>query len=160
MKKTKIRGAAILISVLSLALGFASCQSAELDSTQGFFGSESWMPNIGAIGSDDVVLENNKNDADKNSANKNDNKNDDGNKDTSSTDSENKNESMGKDAETDERFDEALIVKLSIPKEWTTAKLTTAGQTTSLEIHTNSDGTKFVYANIVPTDNAISTVLP
>lgn len=64
------------------------------------------------------------------------------------------------DKETDERFDEALTVKLSIPSEWTTAKLTTGGQTTSLEIHTNSDGSKFVYANIVPADNAISTVRP
>ena len=63
------------------------------------------------------------------------------------------------DKEADARFDEALTVKLSIPKSWTTAKLTTNGATTNLTIHTNADGSKFVYANIVPSDN-ISTVRP
>ena len=63
------------------------------------------------------------------------------------------------DKETDERFDEALTVKLKVPQHWETAKLTTDGKTTSLTIHTDSDGSHFVYANIVPSDN-ISTVRP
>lgn len=63
------------------------------------------------------------------------------------------------DKETDERFDEPLTVKLTIPSSWRTAKLTTAGKTTTLKIHTASDGTHFVYANIVPS-NSISTVKP
>ena len=57
------------------------------------------------------------------------------------------------DKETDERFDEELTVKVSVPKDWTTAKLTTDGNTVELDIHTNSDGSKFVYANILPSDN-------
>ena len=63
------------------------------------------------------------------------------------------------DKETDERFDEPLTVKLTIPSSWTSAKLTTGGKTTTLKIHTASDGSHFVYANIVPSDS-ISTVKP
>ncbi len=63
------------------------------------------------------------------------------------------------DRETDERFDEALTVKLEVPKSWSTAKLTTDGKTTSLTIHTDTDGSHFVYANIVPSDS-ISTIKP
>ena len=63
------------------------------------------------------------------------------------------------DKETDERFDEALTVKLEIPQSWKTATLTTNGRTTSLTVHTDDDGSHFVYANIVPSDN-ISTVRP
>ena len=54
------------------------------------------------------------------------------------------------DKETDERFDEALTVKVAIPASWKTAKLTTDGVTTNLTIFANNDGSHFVYANIVP----------
>ena len=63
------------------------------------------------------------------------------------------------DKETDARFDEALTVKLEIPTSWKTAKLTTAGTTSNLTIHTDTDGSHFVYANIVPSEN-ISVVKP
>ena len=63
------------------------------------------------------------------------------------------------DKETDSRFDEALTVKVKVPNSWETAKLTTASTTTSLTIHTDTDGSHFVYANIVPSDN-ISTIRP
>ena len=61
------------------------------------------------------------------------------------------------DNEADSRFDEALTVKVAVPNDWQTAKLTTGGRTTSLTIHTNTDNSHFVYANIVPSNN-ISTI--
>lgn len=63
------------------------------------------------------------------------------------------------DKEEDERFDEALTVKLSIPDSWSSANLTTDGKTVALEIHTDADGSRFVYANIVPSDS-VSVVRP
>lgn len=63
------------------------------------------------------------------------------------------------DEETDSRFDEALTVKVSVPDSWNSAKLTTGGKTTTLTIHTDEDGSRFVYANIVPSDN-ISVIKP
>ena len=63
------------------------------------------------------------------------------------------------DEETDSRFDEALTVKVSVPDSWNSAKLTTGGKTTTLTIHTDEDGSRFVYANIVPSDS-VSTIRP
>ena len=63
------------------------------------------------------------------------------------------------DKESDSRFDEALTVKVEVPSEWKTANLTTDGKTTALTIHTDDDGSHFVYANIVPSSN-ISTIKP
>ena len=62
-------------------------------------------------------------------------------------------EVMLNDKETDERFDEALTVKVSVPKNWKTANLTTNGEITELTIHTDTDGSHFVYANIIPSEN-------
>lgn len=56
------------------------------------------------------------------------------------------------DKEEDERFDEPLTVKISVPSDWQEANLTTDGVTTSLDIHTEDDGSRFVYANILPGD--------
>ena len=61
------------------------------------------------------------------------------------------------DKEEDERFDMPLTVKITVPYLWQSAVLTTAGQDSLLEIHTDTDGTHFVYANVVPSE-AISTI--
>ena len=63
------------------------------------------------------------------------------------------------DGEEDERFDVALTVKVTIPYLWESALLSTGGVTTELEIHTDTDGTHFVYANVVPGDS-VSTITP
>ena len=63
------------------------------------------------------------------------------------------------DAETDERFDEALTVKVTVPDSWDSARLESYGETTDLDIHVAEDGTHFVYANILPGSEE-STIRP
>lgn len=63
------------------------------------------------------------------------------------------------DNEADERYDEELTVKISVPIEWTSAKLDSYGVATELEMHVAEDGTHFVYANILPGDE-ISVITP
>jgi len=61
------------------------------------------------------------------------------------------------DKEDDPRFDEELTVKVTVPSGWTSAELDSYGVKTELEIHTEEDGTHFVYANVLPGDG-VSTV--
>ena len=63
------------------------------------------------------------------------------------------------DGEVDPRFDEPLTVKLTVPPSWQSAILKTEGQESLLEVRENADGTRFVYASILPSD-AVSTVYP
>lgn len=63
------------------------------------------------------------------------------------------------DKEEDERFDEELTVKVSVPVWWESAQLTSYESTTELEIHVTEDGDHFVYANILPGDE-ISVISP
>ena len=57
------------------------------------------------------------------------------------------------DKENNEVFTEALTVKVSVPATWTSA--TTGSKT--LQIHRNSDGSAYVYVNIVP-DTGVVTI--
>ena len=61
------------------------------------------------------------------------------------------------DREEDERFDEPLTVKVTVPDGWKKAELESYGVTTELTVHTAEDGTRFVYANILPGEG-VSTV--
>ena len=61
------------------------------------------------------------------------------------------------DREEDERFDEPLTVKVTVPDGWRKAELESYGVTTELTVHTAEDGTRFVYANILPGEG-VSTV--
>ena len=63
------------------------------------------------------------------------------------------------DNETDERFDEELTVKVSVPVEWKNAELDSYGKRTTLDVKVAEDGTHFVYANILPGDQ-ISIIRP
>ncbi len=63
------------------------------------------------------------------------------------------------DKEEDPRFDEALTLKVTVPNQWEKAVLSTNGRSSALQIHTDTDGTHFVYANIVPSDS-VSSVRP
>ena len=56
------------------------------------------------------------------------------------------------DKEEDERFDEPLTVKVTVPAEWKSAELESYGEITPVDIHVDEDGTHFVYANILPGD--------
>ena len=61
------------------------------------------------------------------------------------------------DAEEDPRFDEPLTLKITVPKELKTAEVESYGEIVDVDIHTDSDGTHFVYANILPGDG-VSTI--
>ena len=63
------------------------------------------------------------------------------------------------DNEEDSRFDEPLTVKVTVPESWTKAELSSYGEKTILDIHTAEDGSRFVYANIIPGDE-VSTLTP
>jgi len=54
------------------------------------------------------------------------------------------------DGEEDERFDEALTVKVTVPAEWTSCTADHGSSTETLTVRTAEDGAKFVYVNIVP----------
>ena len=54
------------------------------------------------------------------------------------------------DSEDDPRFDEPLTVKVTVPGHWTQAELDSYGEKTLVDVHVAEDGTRFVYANIVP----------
>ena len=56
------------------------------------------------------------------------------------------------DGEEDERFDEPLTVKVTVPAEWKSAELESYGEVTPVYIHVDEDGTHFVYANVLPGD--------
>ena len=62
------------------------------------------------------------------------------------------------DNEEDPRFDEPLTVKVTVPEGWTKAELSSYGETILLEVHTAEDGSRFVYANIIPGDE-VSTLV-
>lgn len=57
------------------------------------------------------------------------------------------------DKEDDEIFTEALTVKVSVPATWTSA----ISGSEILEVHRNSDGSAYVYVNIVP-DTGVVTI--
>jgi hypothetical protein len=54
------------------------------------------------------------------------------------------------DGEEDERFDEALTVKVTVPSTWTSCTADRGSSTENLTVNTAEDGAKFVYVNIVP----------
>ena len=56
------------------------------------------------------------------------------------------------DRENDDVFTEALTVKVSVPATWTSA----ISGSEILEIHKNSDGSAYVYVNIVPDTGAVT----
>ena len=57
------------------------------------------------------------------------------------------------DKENNDVFTEALTVKVSVPATWTSA----ISGSEILEVHKNSDGSAYVYVNIVP-DSGVVTV--
>ena len=59
------------------------------------------------------------------------------------------------DGETDERFDEALTVKVAVPAEWTSCAADRGSSTETLTVRTAEDGAKFVYVNIVPDSGTV-----
>ena len=61
------------------------------------------------------------------------------------------------DKEEDPRFDMPLTVKVTVPGHWNQAELDSYGVKTLVDVHVAEDGTRFVYANIVPGD-AVSTL--
>lgn len=63
------------------------------------------------------------------------------------------------DKEEDERFNMPLTVKVSVPADWTRAELESYGETTELTVRTAEDGSRFVYANILPGDG-VSVIRP
>ena len=54
------------------------------------------------------------------------------------------------DGEEDERFDEALTVKVTVPSTWTSCRADFGSAFETLEVKTADDGSKFIYVNIVP----------
>ena len=51
--------------------------------------------------------------------------------------------------ETDERYDEALTVKVTVPAAWSSVRAESASGFADLTVHTEDEGS-FVYVNIVP----------
>ena len=58
------------------------------------------------------------------------------------------------DGETDERFDEALTVKVTVPSAWSSVRAESASGYTDLTVHTEDEG-NFVYVNIVPDSGTV-----
>jgi hypothetical protein len=58
------------------------------------------------------------------------------------------------DAERDDIFNMALTVKVNVPAIWSSA--TANGQT--LELHRNSNGSAYVYVNIVPDSGTVEII--
>ena len=54
------------------------------------------------------------------------------------------------DNETDPRFDEPLTVRITVPNDWTSARLDSYGKVTELKVQLASDGSRFVYADVIP----------
>ena len=63
------------------------------------------------------------------------------------------------DEEEDERFDEKLTVKVSVPAEWTSCNAELAGVSEPLTVKTDDNGGKYVYVNILP-GSGIVTLTP
>ena len=59
------------------------------------------------------------------------------------------------DGETDERFDEALTVKVTVPSDWSSVRSESASGYTELTVHTEG-GSSFVYVNIVPDSGTVT----
>jgi hypothetical protein len=60
------------------------------------------------------------------------------------------------DEEDNAIYNTALTVKVPVPKTWSSAKLSYLGNTETLEVLSNEDGTKFVYINMIPDEeNAV-----
>ncbi len=58
------------------------------------------------------------------------------------------------DNEPDSIYNVALTVRVTVPSDWTDIVATYNGVTEELEIHTDDDGTSFVYVNVVPDKGA------
>lgn len=58
------------------------------------------------------------------------------------------------DGETDERFDEALTVKVTVPDDWSGVRAESASGYTNLTVHTEG-AESFVYVNIVPDSGTV-----